>query len=289
MYSLAELRKHQYEYHSKVYPFVDNRRRNPYTWLKSRFYMEVSALLVYFLLKTKIKANTVSITYALLGLVAGILLAVPTKVTILTAISIFFLKAILDWSDGHLARLKNQVSITGGVLDPYGSLVGTLAFQTGLGFYVGFKSGIVIFYYLAALIPLSYALELPQYAFYQLYIEHLAPKNISKYIKKNASSSTVKSRNKMQTKDLKNKYGKVFSFIRNFLDERSRTVDFVCLLILLEVFTPIFVTWIIFLGFTIKRLLVFSASFYLITRGGWVEEKFGEKVEELSRAFKSDN
>ncbi|GAI05541.1 unnamed protein product, partial [marine sediment metagenome] len=153
---MAELRKEQYEYNCGLYPYLNEWRKNPYTWLKARFYMEAGALLVYFLLKTKINPNTVTIIYGLLGLVGGILLAIPINQTILIAILIFFLKGILDWSDGHLARIRGQTSITGDILDPYGALLGALGLQMGLGFYVAQKSDMAIFYYLIPLIPFFY-------------------------------------------------------------------------------------------------------------------------------------
>ena len=119
--SIFELRKHQYEYHFNRFPYMKDWKTNPYTCFKSRVYMELSAILVYLLLKTSIHPNTVSVCYMILGIMGGVLLAIPIKATILFSILIFFLKGVLDWSDGHLARIKEQTSITGEILDPYAS------------------------------------------------------------------------------------------------------------------------------------------------------------------------
>ena len=143
--------------------------------------MESSAVLVYFLLKTRIKPNTLSIIYGLLGLAGGILLAISTNKTVFIAIFIFFLKAILDWSDGHLARIKNQTSITGVVLDPYGALLGTLGFQVGLGLYVAQKSGMMLFYYLTLLIPLFYAANLISFGYKILFQSCLKSEELKEY------------------------------------------------------------------------------------------------------------
>ncbi|MCF7878926.1 MAG: CDP-alcohol phosphatidyltransferase family protein, partial [Candidatus Omnitrophica bacterium] len=164
MKSVTELRKYQYDYHTKLYPYLNDWKRNPYTWLKARFYMETSAILVYFLLKTKIKPNTVTIVYGLLGIIGGILLGISKNPTVIIAIAIFFLKGILDWSDGHLARVTGQTSITGYVLDVYGALLNDLGFQIGLGFYVAFKTGNPIFYYMIFLIPFFYAVNLKSFS-----------------------------------------------------------------------------------------------------------------------------
>ncbi len=94
----------------------------------------------------------------------GFLLAVPNNFTVSIAVAIFFSKGILDWSDGLLARIRNQTSITGGILDPYGALLGALGLQMGLGFYVAQKSEMILYYYLIPLIPFFYGGKLHSYA-----------------------------------------------------------------------------------------------------------------------------
>lgn len=281
--SLKRLRKEQYEYNICLLPYLNDWKKYPYTYLKIRLYMEASAVLVYFLAKTKIKPNTVTITYGLLGLIGGILLSIPAHAAIYTAICIFFLKGILDSTDGHLARLKKQTSVTGDVLDPYGALLGALGFKIGLGFYVAHKSGIMLFYYLIPLIPLFYALKAHHFADVRLFLDYITSERIKKY-KSMASEA-------LSGKDAKNP-GKVlndgFSVLRNmftnFLDDCARTVDFVCLLIFLEQITHIFVTWIIFLGFLLKQFLIFTASFYLVARKDWAEKQLAEKLKEIEKA-----
>jgi len=244
-------------------------------------------LLVYFLLKTKIKPNTISIAYGLLGLIGGVLLAIPTNQTIFIALLIFFLKGILDWTDGHLARVKNQVSITGYILDPYGGLFGALGLQIGLGFYVAQKSGMMIFYYLIPLIPLFISSTLHRYATHVLFNEFISTKKIKEY-KRNNISDSIEPRVEKASEVLGKKYSKIYNFINNFLDDRSRTIDFVCFWILLEMFTPIFVTWIIFLGFIIMRGIIFLVSFYIVAKRNWAEKQLKWKIEEILAAFESD-
>ncbi len=288
MKTIAELRQEQYEYNCGLFPYLNEWRKNWYTCFKARFYMEASAVLVYFLLKTKIKPNTVTITYGLLGLIGGILLAIPTNQTILIAILIFFSKGILDWSDGHLARIRGQTSITGDILDPYGALLGTLGLQMGLGFYVAQKSGMMIFYYLIPLIPLFYAGKLHSYAFSALFCRYITSEKIKEYKKSNISN-TIESKAEKPSEVLGKKYSRIYNLIKNFLDDRARTVDFICFLLLLEMFTPIFITWIIFLGYIIKRFIIFSGSFYIVAKRNWAEKQFKRKIEEIFTVFKSDN
>ena len=117
MYTIKNLRKQQYGYHKEKFPYLFDFIRNPYSFIKARFYMESSAVLVYLLLKTNIKPNTVTVIYGLAGIATGILLAIPNNYTICIALSIAFAKGILDWSDGHLARITGQTSLTGHLLD----------------------------------------------------------------------------------------------------------------------------------------------------------------------------
>ena len=281
MNSIRNLRKYQYDYHTKFYPYINDWKKCPYTWFKARLYMEASAVLVYFLLKTKVKPNMVTIIYGLLGLFGGILLAIPVNQTILIAVLIFFLKGVLDWSDGHLARVRGQTSITGALLDSYGAFLGALGLRMGLGFYVAHKSGMAIFYYLTALIPLFYAAKLTSRGYTFLFCEYLKPEKLKEHKNRNLEGS-------IKTQSLKHKaknYNSIKNFFYNFLDDRARTVDFVCFLLLLEIFTPIFITWIVFLGFLIKQFLIFCTAFYIVARGEWLEKKLEDKLEEIGRIY----
>jgi len=50
MYTINELRKQQYDYHKKKFPNIFYFKRSPYTFIKAKFYMETSAILVWLLL-----------------------------------------------------------------------------------------------------------------------------------------------------------------------------------------------------------------------------------------------
>lgn len=280
MNSIAELRKQQYEYHYRLYPYIKDWYRGPYTWLKATFYMELSALLVYFLLKTKIKPNALTVTYGFLGLIGGVLLAIGTKQTIIIAISIFFLKGILDWSDGHLARITGQASLTGTVLDPYASLLGNFGLQIGLGFYVAQRSGLPIFYYLIPLIPLFYAINPLSFTSSWLFNNWIKAGKIKEY--KNAEY-----KESAQNKVLPARYRTIYKLISNFLDGRAKNVDFICLLLLIELHTTVFLTWIIFLMLLMKQFIIFVSSLYVVVKGDWIEQKLTEKTREDARVLKT--
>lgn len=278
MASLAEVRRYQYEYHTKHYPYINNWRKNPYTFLKSRFYMESSAILVLFLLKTRIRPNTVTLAYAFMGLIGGALLSMPSKTAIVIAAVIFFSKGILDWSDGHYAKVTGQTSLTGAILDPYATFLGSLGFQVGLGLYVANKSNMTFFYYLTALVPFFLAAKATSFGYITLFNEHLTREEIARYTKEGRDNPEGR-RDGVIPRNGREYFGSV---INRFLDDRARTVDFVCLLIIIEMISPVFITWVIFLGFVLKNFLIFAGTLYIVAKGGWAEENLRKKAVVLN-------
>jgi len=286
---LKELREEQYEYNMRVgknYFGIDlnNWKKNPYTWFKIRLYMEASALLVYFLLKTKIKPNTVTIFYGLTGIMGGILLAIPQKITIAVAIVIFFLKGILDSTDGHLARINRQTSLTGHILDYYGAHLNTLGLQIGLGFYVAQKADLLIFYYLIPLLPFFYATNLINFSTTILFDSPILVKEITKH-KHGVSPEPLTGKNEELSRVSKSRLGSIYYFIQKIFDDRARSVDLICLLVLIEIYSQIFITWIIFLFLLFKQFSVFCASFYAFVKYRWAEIKLNEKIVEIIKAI----
>jgi len=283
--TLKELREEQYAYNIRVAQNdfgidLNNWRKNPYTFFKARFYMEASAVLVYLLLKTDIKPNTVTMVYGVAGIAGGILLAIPIKFTIVAAIVIFFLKGILDWSDGHLARITGQTSRIGHILDSYGSLLNILGLQIGLGFYVAQKADMMLFYYFIPLIPFFYAANPIHFSIKIIFDSYISAEEIKSYRNKNTIEFSAERKKKL-TEISNNRFGSIYNFIQKIFDDRARSVDLICLVILMELYTQIFVTWFIFLFLLFKQFSVFCASFYAIVKGGWAEIKLNEKIVEI--------
>jgi len=273
MNNLSEIRKEVYRDRFNDVAFVysvdlKNWRRNPYTYLKSIFYIEMSAILVFVLLKTRIHPNTVTLTYALCGVIGGILLSIPTNLTILLAIFIFFTKGILDWADGPLARLTKRTSVIGEVLDPWGALINSLGFQLGLGFYIAIHSGNIIYLYLIAIILALRVGNIRTFT-YQYFAGELV--DGSRERKAGLEPKTYEN-----TSQSKQGTGRVLlrlmNFVRDFLDDRARSVDFICLLILIEILFPgVFVTWLVVWALAVKHLLIFLGGIFLALRRNWIE------------------
>jgi len=285
MQKISELRKYQYDYHGERFPYMNDWKRNPYTFLKARFYMEASAWFVLFLLKTKIKPNTITIIYGLVGILGCALLSIPSNITHIIAILIFFTKGILDWSDGHLARVRGQTSITGHVLDVYGAVLNDLGFQIGLGFYVAFKTANPVFFYLIPLIPFFYATRLKSFSQTILFEEISKKGFVTNEVQRDADIVTSGDAYDNAKASILGKYKKYSKYFSSFLDARARSVDFICLLILIEVFTNVSITWVIFVAFVIKGLLQFMGSYYITIKKGWAEKSLSEVVHNIKSYF----
>ena len=250
--------------------------------------MESSAILVYFLLKTRIKPNTVTIIYGLVGILGCILLAIPTNTTHIIAILIFFTKGILDWSDGHFARVTGQTSVTGHVLDVYGALLNDLAFQIGLGFYVAFKTDIVMFYYLIPLISFFYATRLTSFSRAILFEEISKDGFIANQMQRCANIISSGETDENAKISVLGKYAKYYKYFSSFLDSRARSVDFICLLILIEMLTSISITWIIFIALATKGFLQFVGGYYIAIKKTWVEKSLDAVVCNIKNSLKDD-
>ena len=115
---------------------INNFFQNPYSYLKSRYYIEASAILVFFLQHTKITPNFLTIIYSILSFSVLFLLSSNNNYLILFAIILLFTKGVLDWADGLLARIQKKTSNLGFLLDNWAALISTHAYTLGLAIYL---------------------------------------------------------------------------------------------------------------------------------------------------------
>jgi hypothetical protein len=268
--TIRELLKDQYDYRMTYVSYIDDFRKNPYTYIKVKFYLATSSALVYFLLKTRITPNTVTVFYALFGAIGGIFLAIPNNAAIFVGLFLFFTKGILDWADGYLARLKGLKTIRGHVLDVYGAYMGALGFQIGLGFYVAWRNEPYTTHLLVltTLIPYLYATRLTAFADTTILKDILS------------GGLEIIPTQKKPPSNLR----KYYQTIASYLDDRARTIDSISLLIIIELHSSLNLTWIFFLLMVVKQIIISVGSFYAVVQGVWVEKKVkgvvGRDVEE---------
>ena len=231
----------------------------PYSFFKTVLYIELSSILVFFIQNTIITPNALSISYAILGLLSGVFLATNNENFILAGLIIIFLKGIVDWSDGLLARISKKTSFLGSILDEWGGLIGAYSFIFGFGFYLYNIDNERVFIFLTIFILVLRSLDLKNFFYftttYKLYnneihkIEHKKLSNKKKEKKYNVEKFIY--------------YIKVI--FQNFLDDRARSIDFICFLIFLDIFY-IEITFLkyIFFALAFKYAVLFIGSFYLI-------------------------
>ena len=262
LFSLNEIRKMHYKGQrakKSLTWYMDDWYNSPYSALKSRFYIETSSIIIFILQYTKITPNFLTLIYALLGAISGVLLASNNENLILISLILLFSKGSIDWADGLLARIKKKTSALGELLDNWGALIGSYSYLCGFGIYLYNKNGEEHFIIFSILIILFKSIDLKNYA-YQLKTykdfhngNKKSIKNIN-FIKKKQGDIYEVSKNLMFLK----------KFFQNFLDERARTIDFICLLIFLDIFyfNIVLLNYIYYL-ILIKTLVLFCGGFYV--------------------------
>tara|TARA_B100000579_G_scaffold438014_1_gene470881 strand:+ start:7641 stop:8438 length:798 start_codon:yes stop_codon:yes gene_type:complete len=235
-------------------------KSNPYSCLKARIYIELSSIFAFLFQFTSVTANHVSLLYCFSGIVAGLLLVSNVDALMMSGLLIFFLKGSLDWTDGLIARMKNQTSSLGHILDVWGSHIGTMSLISSLGIYCFNISNNNIYLFLVIAILFLKIIDFKLFSYHQLFYEFLNNK-INLKIKTNES-------------ELKKKDTLIVLFIKNFMDDRARTVDPICFFIFLEIIYNLdYFSKIIFVLYFIKTIIIFAGIIYTHYYKGKLEKQ----------------
>lgn len=225
-------------------------RRSPYSCFKARIYIELSSIFAFLFQFTSITANQISLIYCFLGLVAGILLASGVDFLMITGLVVFFLKGSMDWTDGLVARIKNQTSSVGHMLDTWGSHIGEMSLITAIGIFCFNFSNNLVYLFLLIIILFLNVIDFKLFSFHQSFYElvnkkiQLNLRNIKKIKKKELSFS--------------------YQFLKNFMDGRARTVDTICFLLFFEIIYKVnYFSPIIFSLYFLKSAIFFFGIIYL--------------------------
>ena len=62
----------------------------------------------------------------------------------------------------------------------------------------------------------------------------------------------------------------------NTVNDSARTVDFLCLLLVIELFSDVFLTWIVYPGFVLRQVMIVGVSTYVLATGRCAEREVGE-------------
>ena len=280
--SLREIRDTHYSYQRKDnlenYQInIDDYKSNPYTFLKYKFYIETSSLILYFLIRTNIKPNHVTFVYAFLGILTLIFLSLSNQNSLFLYLGLFiaFSKGILDACDGYIARLKNEKSISGFILDPYGAYINAIGFQSGIGFYLANTYNENYFLYMVFLIPFCYAIRFKNYAYYSLLNEIIEDRKI---LDKNhpAMDITDDIKSSKLSKLERSKFRKFYNIFLNIFDDRARSVDTIIVLFLLENLFNLKIIEYVFYYLILKHLVIVSVSLFVYSNNKWLESKINK-------------
>jgi hypothetical protein len=280
--SLKEIRDTIYTYQRKdnLENFninIDDFKSHPYTFLKWRFYLETSSLLLFILVRTKIKPNHISLFYASLGILTLLFMSIPTenKFYLFFALFIAFTKTTIDACDGYIARLKNQKSLSGFVLDGYGAHINAIGFQCGIGFYLANYYNETFFLYLVFLIPFFYAIRLKTFAYSSLLNEIIENKyylnSKHPFIKKEKDLE-----NSFVSKLEKNNYKKIYSLFNSIFDDRARSVDLIILFFLIEIIFGFKLIEYIFYFLVSKHSIIVLINLFIVSNNDWLESKINQ-------------
>ena len=249
---------------------INNFFQNPYSYFKSRYYIEVSAILVFFLQYTKVTPNFITIIYSLLSFSVLFLLSSNNNYLILFAIILLFTKGVLDWADGLLARIQKKTSNLGFLLDNWAALISTHAYTLGLAIYLYNKDNEFIFIILGFSILFIKALDLRNYAYHLAMYSLFKEKDKKSFLKKLNFNKHFKLKNKK-----KDSFLTIFKiFIQNFLDDRSRSVDLICFIIFIDIFyySSDLLKYLYYLIF-FKNIIIFMGGIHLVTKKEYIFKK----------------
>ena len=246
-----DIRKFSYNTEKKVLaapPFnfdMNNWLSSPYTCLKVRFYIELASTFVFLLQFTNIKPNQISYIYAFSGLAGGVLLANNNSNFIILGIIIFFSKVAIDGTDGLLARVKYKPTKFGATLDEWGGLVGEYGFLFGLGFYIYNITGEILYLQLMITTVILKSIDFKKHTQGRILIQ---------------TKILIKSK-----KNKKRTFLKLFKeFIKNGFNFQGKTMDFILLIMLIEIFQRKLIISHVFLYlYLLRGIIIFFGNIYL--------------------------
>lgn len=245
---------------------MDDFKKIPYSALKARIYIEVSALIVTLLQHTKVSPNLLTFLYAMLGPFSIALVFIDSHLAYnLVMFNFVFMKAFLDWSDGTLARITNKCSQTGAVLDVWGAHVNSVSFHACIGIFLFNQSANLIFLILVIYLIYIRIIDLKQFS--HAFIGRVVDGSNEEKGKENnirAKKSVIQSKSAL---------ARIYKILTLILDERARMVDSIIALLLLDfIFTEGYVLSVsLFLLILCAVTVKFVAGLYVVIYNKAVE------------------
>lgn len=183
--------------------------------------LSLSALIVQFSLKKKIKPNSLTFTYIFLLLISCVFIILQNNILFYMGLIIIFFNNCFDFADGHLARKIEKTTIKGHLLDIWAGYLKIIIFQLTLFIFLFINTSSNYYLYLALAFLLLKSSDLKIFAKANIKNDDSINKNSFDKIEKN---SLLKSSN------FPIFISNIFKII--YYDGRSKYTDFVLLIYL---------------------------------------------------------
>ncbi len=267
--NLNYIRTKTYQRNDKIFREVFNEKTlskkllsfeiNPYSKIKTILNIELSCILIYLLLKTKLSANFITIVGVFWTLTGVILLSLFDNFLFYLGIIILFLKLIPDYVDGQLAFFQKKISFTGHELDGWAGNMGTIVIMSGFYLY-GIRNNplgdLDIFY------SLFFVVLFFSFSDLRLHLSKFKKSYFNKNLGTHVSGKKLSKSNKLIKK---NKTNFLISILKFFhFDGGSRYTDFLLILLIIEKnYTDLNIFFIFPLIWSFTYFLTFLKSIYL--------------------------
>lgn len=156
--------------------------------------------------------------------------------------------------------------------------MGSVGLGVGLGLFVASRTGYEVIYYIVPLFPIFRALLLSNYG-QSILLRKMIETDYSDYEIKTDSADKEKL-------DIRNTglFNRVYKAVYGFMDDRARTVDFVGLIILVDLYLDTNYTLYIFALMMVKWSIAYLGSMYVVVRGGWIESEHDGVIKSISQS-----
>jgi phosphatidylglycerophosphate synthase len=205
-------------------------KRKPYSKLKAYLTIEIASIFLFYVLKTKITPNVVSLAGILWCALGSVFINLNNSAFIIIGLFILFTKIVPDMIDGNLATLKKLSNSLGHEFDLYAGNMNKVILIIGFSIYAINNNpyGALDIFYIGLIVLVFMSLADLRYHFIKF-------KNIKYH--KNLKTHEIKLKNSLR----KNKKGFFHNFLLKVLlllhfNARSRYTDFLLLLVTLETF-----------------------------------------------------
>ncbi len=248
----------------------NNWKHQPYTFLKTRFYIEASSAIIYLFLRIGVSANTTTFLYLLSGFLGCLLIAVGSVPLLYLGILLVFVKSVFDWADGPIARWEQQESLKGHILDLYGAKFNSLCFVSSLGLYSYQSTDDVVFLYFLIGYGFVCSNIMTSYASDQL-LRSLLNRKVRFFSSSDNEDLKISSGLAHLPKTKLSALVRKLAFFQYILDDRARSVDLLLLIIIFEqTILSVAIIPYAFLFMVIKQILYFLIDWVIFYKGSWM-------------------